>query len=130
MFERENDYEVGYAKPPKHAQFKKGQSGNPKGRPKGARGLKHDLRKILEEQVTVAENGEELRVSKQQLVLMQLSNKAIKGDLRAIHRLIELAISQVGDEPEAIAADASLSPDDETILRNFIERHADGHQDE
>ncbi|MGK7651962.1 DUF5681 domain-containing protein [Roseovarius sp. B08] len=31
------DYEVGYAKPPANTRFKPGQSGNPKGRPKGAK---------------------------------------------------------------------------------------------
>nr|WP_306262013.1 DUF5681 domain-containing protein [Pararhizobium sp. IMCC21322] len=31
------DYEVGYAKPPQSSRFKPGMSGNPKGRPKGAR---------------------------------------------------------------------------------------------
>jgi hypothetical protein len=29
------DYEVGYGKPPKHTRFRKGQSGNPGGRPRG-----------------------------------------------------------------------------------------------
>ena len=33
----ETDYEVGYGKPPKSSRFKKGKSGNPKGRPKGAK---------------------------------------------------------------------------------------------
>ena len=31
------NYEVGYGKPPEASKFKKGKSGNPKGRPKGAR---------------------------------------------------------------------------------------------
>lgn len=130
MSDRENDYEVGYGKPPRHTQFKKGQSGNPKGRPKGAHGLKHDLRRVLDEKVTVTENGEQFQLSKQQLVLRQLSNKAIKGDLRAIDHLTRLAISHFDDEPDAIAADASLSSDDEAILRDFIERHANGGRDE
>lgn len=33
----DDDYEVGYRRPPKHSQFKKGQSGNRKGRPRGSR---------------------------------------------------------------------------------------------
>lgn len=31
------DYEVGYAKPPEGAKYRKGVSGNPRGRPKGAK---------------------------------------------------------------------------------------------
>ena len=40
----EKDYEVGYKKPPKKNQFKKGQSGNPKGRPKLIKNFEDDLR--------------------------------------------------------------------------------------
>ena len=31
------EYEVGYGKPPAHSRFRPGQSGNPRGRPRGAR---------------------------------------------------------------------------------------------
>ena len=41
------DYEVGYGKPPKSGQFKPGQSGNPKGRPKGAKNFKTELATVL-----------------------------------------------------------------------------------
>lgn len=35
-----SDYKAGYAKPPHHGRFKPGQSGNPKGRPRGAKNLR------------------------------------------------------------------------------------------
>jgi hypothetical protein len=40
-------YEVGYGRPPKHTRFRKGQSGNPKGRPKGAKAFNTIVRETL-----------------------------------------------------------------------------------
>ena len=52
-----NSYEVGYGKPPRSGQFRKGQSGNPKGRPKGARGVKSLLDDALSKEITVSEGA-------------------------------------------------------------------------
>lgn len=49
----DRDYDVGYGKPPKRTQFKKGKSGNPKGRPKGAKGVKASLKRELESKITI-----------------------------------------------------------------------------
>ena len=48
-----SNYEVGYKKPPKHTQFKKGQIANPKGRPKGAKSLPTLVDEELSAQVKV-----------------------------------------------------------------------------
>ncbi len=50
-------YDVGFGRPPKHAQFKKGQSGNRKGRPKGTLNLASVLERTLREKVVTNENG-------------------------------------------------------------------------
>ena len=44
---KQGNYEVGYGKPPLHSRFKKGQSGNPKGFPKGGEKLAYALRRLL-----------------------------------------------------------------------------------
>lgn len=54
-----DDYDVGYGKPPKHSQFKTGQSGNPYGRPaKRKLDPEHDPSSILSEPMTVRSNGQ------------------------------------------------------------------------
>ncbi len=81
---------VGYGKPPRHAQFAKGQSGNPKGRPKGSQSLSTHLKNALEETVIVNENGRRTKMSKLNAATKQLVNKAAAGDPRATKLLIEL----------------------------------------
>lgn len=49
----DNSYEVGYGKPPKHSQFQKGRSGNPKGRPKKPKNLPALVLKTFGEKVVV-----------------------------------------------------------------------------
>ncbi|MES0863738.1 DUF5681 domain-containing protein [Ruegeria sp. SCPT10] len=120
----DQDYEVGYRKPPKNTRFRKGQSGNPKGRPKGARGLKTDLRAELSERVTITENGRRKTLTKQQLVMKQLTARAVKADIRAISKLAELAIALLGPEDEASQVEDKLSEEDEAILQSFLERNA------
>ena len=51
------DYKVGYKKPPLHTRFRKGQSGNPRGRPRGSKNLSTLLTDALNEPVVVTEDG-------------------------------------------------------------------------
>ena len=47
--------DIGYCKPPKHSQFKPGRSGNPRGRPKGAKNETTILREILNKRIAIRE---------------------------------------------------------------------------
>lgn len=86
---------VGYRKPPKEHQFKKGRSGNPRGRPpkqKPENPCEADiLRKISAETAIV--NGKEM--TKLELWLRVLEKKALQGDLRAM-KLLEEKLQKAG----------------------------------
>src|SRR6476660_2424201 len=77
--------ERNYRKPPKASQFKPGQSGNPKGRPKVVRNFETDLDEALRALVEVKTNGGIRRITMQKALLQTLAEKARDGDLRAIH---------------------------------------------
>src|ERR1700689_1211245 len=73
------DYTVGYGKPPKKAQWKRGQSGNPKGRAKGSKNFSTLIENALNETVFIPDQGEQKEVSKRELYAIQVVNKGIAG---------------------------------------------------
>ena len=85
------DYEVGFGKPPKAYQFKRGQSGNPKGRPKKAKSGQTDVAGILGEPLTVTTGGATQRMSPFEIGVRQLVKRAHnKHDLKAILEFLSL----------------------------------------
>ena len=84
---------VGYGKPPKHTQFKKGQSGNPKGRPKQVQAhmpVGRIIRHSLSEEVQGLVNGKTRKMTKLAAIIEVQSAKALKGDTRAAKLVIDL----------------------------------------
>lgn len=117
------DYEVGYGKPPVSGQFKKGQSGNPKGRPKGAKGVLASMKRELESTITVREAGREIRISKLDAVAKQLANKAVSGDMKAIDQCLKLdpdLFGGLGSGGEMMETAVAPEPVDYDILRDFL----------
>lgn len=114
----EGDYDVGYKKPPKHSQFKPGQSGNPKGRPKGAKNFKTELLEELQERIAIKENGIQRRVSKQRAMLKSMTAKAVQGDTKAATLIANLVFKFLQEEDE-IPESLDLSAEDKAILRNY-----------
>ena len=104
------DDKTGYGKPPRHAQFKKGQSGNPRGRPRGSKNLTTVLAEIIGEKVVVTENGRRRPITKLDAAAKQLANRAAAGDLKAIQQLIMLA-QWVEGRSEALAPPAETLTD-------------------
>ena len=84
--DEDNDYEVGYRKPPKGSRFKKGQSGNPLGRPKRKQSNSELLNAMLDEKIQV--KGKTMTV--REAVFRSLVFDAIKGKASARNMLLSL----------------------------------------
>src|SRR5271155_147156 len=112
---------VGYRNPPKQSRFRKGVSGNPKGRPKGAFNLATVLWRTLQERVVVNENGVRRTVPKLEAALKQLVNQAASGDLAAIRQLTALTVFT---QPEAGGArnESVLAETDLKVLSGVVKR--------
>ncbi len=117
----ESEDEIGYKRPPVGSRFKKGQSGNPKGRSKGTRNFKTDVRETLARPVQVTEAGRSRSISTQQAGLERLREKALRGDQRALDRLLELAERHAEEETAALA-EGRLSDQESEILADYAAR--------
>jgi hypothetical protein len=84
-------YAVGYKRPPKHTQFQKGKSGNPKGRPKGAKSTQTIATELLNQLMAVRINGVQKKQPTREILLQQQLKKALGGDQKALVLLLGLA---------------------------------------
>lgn len=94
-----DDYEVGFRKPPKHTQFKKGQSGNPSGKRKRDETVREMLRRLAGEEVVVQQYGAPVTMTRDEAMLTSVLMKAMKGDLGAARFVVD----HLGHELEGLS---------------------------
>lgn len=112
------DYDVGYKKPPKDSQFKKGKSGNPKGRVKGSRNLATIVEDIAGEQIAVRENGRTRKMSKLEIVIKKLVSDALQGNPKATAQLMRI-LKDLGQFENPAKSEARLAAEREEGLSAF-----------
>ncbi|MXO69489.1 hypothetical protein GRI72_11730 [Altererythrobacter marinus] len=96
----EDDYTVGYGRPPRHSRFRKGQSGNPAGRPKKQKAsvdLRSMLERVASEEVDILGRS----VTMLELELMAIQRKAAKGDIAASKHLNALRTQAGCNQPQS-----------------------------
>ncbi len=121
---KSQSYSVGYRKPPQHTQFKKGQSGNPRGRDKGRENYRTEFLKELSERVNVTENGRLRKLSKQTLIIKRMVADAIKGDAKAREHMLRLIGQMEAFDTDAMPA-APTAVEDAEIIARFKARLAE-----
>ena len=110
---------VGYGRPPMMTRFRPGKSGNPRGRPKGARNLSTIVAAALSERVAINENGRRRRITKLEAAVKQLVNRAASGEARATQLLLALVQA---NEARPARQDASQLGDADTIVMAELTR--------
>ena len=118
----DEDHQMGYGKPPRHSQFVKGQSGNPRGRPRGAKNLKTLLKKALNELVVVTDQAGRRKISKLEAIITQLVNRSAKGDSKATQILLAMQRDIEGQTEQADPNTSAFSEADAQIIQRIRAR--------
>lgn len=120
-FNNNKNYKVGYQNPPIETRFKKGVSGNRKGRPKGHKNFNTKLKYFLDGKISITNAGETVEATKSDAILLQLTNKAAQGDNKAIQTLLPKLEALYNAEAERSAR--TLTKTDMEILQEFLDEN-------
>jgi len=91
---------VGYRNPPRQTRFRKGQSGNPRGRRKGS-GVRSAAEKVLDRKVMATVDGQRRKVPITEALFLQMAQKALAGDGRATRDFLKIAEQVAAANPQA-----------------------------
>ena len=85
-----SNHGIGYGRPPTSTQFQPGQSGNPAGRPRGARNVSSLAREALERPINVKVKGASRKMTVRKAAYLRLAERAVAGDVKALDYLLAL----------------------------------------
>ncbi len=119
------DYQVGFGKPPKQTQFKKGQSGNPKGRPRKSKNMTTVLTEVMAQTVTIKQNGKHRRVPLREAWAYKIGEAALKGNVReqialmkALHDYVPVALEPENAPPVKIVVNF-VDSNEEILMERY-----------
>ena len=112
----DDNNDIGYGKPPRANQFKPGESGNPKGRPKGAKSEATILQDLLQQKIGLNERGKTRKITLHEAILRRIAEDCLKGNTKSAAFLLNRHHAMTASEPE----EAGLSEDEKTVLETYL----------
>jgi Family of unknown function (DUF5681) len=113
-------YDTGYGKPPRQHQFRPGHSGNPKGRPKGAKNTATLVREILDRKIEVRTGSTVRKISVREAMLTRFIESGLKGDTKSAAFLLQhYDMTETADEH----ANSGSTPDEQEIIDEFVKEY-------
>ncbi len=109
---------IGYGSPPVETRFKPGQSGNPRGRPKGRKNEATILHELLNRKITVREDGKPRKITVLEAILLRFTEDALKGNTKTATFLF----NRYEHQRHEVKDDSTLTELDREILNSFVRR--------
>ncbi|MBL1319439.1 MAG: hypothetical protein COB40_04055 [Marinosulfonomonas sp.] len=119
------DQPIGYGVPPQHSQYQPGQSGNPGGRPKGAKSLKSVLQDELAREINLSEQGVHSKVTKMEALAKRLVGDALSGKARSLSELLRQIKMHLPDSEGTEKQDLPASEGDVRLLLKYASKAVD-----
>jgi hypothetical protein len=126
-----DNYAVGKGRPPLLTRWKPGQSGNPKGRPKGVKNMMTCFRQALNRKIDIKEGGRVRKVTFREAIAMTITNRALKGDPKLLPVMIgldrEVSALEEREKPppsmEGMTAQESVNAFREYLKSGVVPQH-------
>jgi hypothetical protein len=115
--EKEDD--VGYGMPPRAHQFKHGESGNPKGRPEGAKSEATILHELLQQKISLNERGRTRRITVLEGIMRRIAEDSLKGNIKSAAFLLNRLQAMSSGETD----ESGLSDDEQTVLETYLKKY-------
>lgn len=123
-----NNENIGYGCPPKATQFKPGQSGNPKGRPKKLSSIYAIVEKHLNKKIIAKESSQSVEITKIEALVIGLINGSLKQDPLALRTLMPI-LKEIAEKQTLNAKQENKkSEEDLKILKRFLEQNKREHR--
>lgn len=115
-------YKVGYCRPPVATRFKRGKSGNERGRPKGSQNTDTLVETELKKPIKAKSGGRTIKMTRREALVQRLIEKGLGGDIRAIVLLLRRELDAAATAPSQVEPTAAepLSAADESILEALL----------